>query len=244
MAHLAKRWKKKGQLDRKLTSFSGRGRNYIPKPFKGLADRHILPTWFFIFQMNLAQASLSSLPLWCHIPHLLAPPILFQLLRRDCIKINSHDPRSWKTKKTKKGVKSNILPLPSATHLSATSLWLSPRLSSKWRHTHARTHTLSYKNTHLHMHAQRNTRSQSLVEREGDANRGGFWTVAAISDYHEQMKPWYKVFSFKSPLFRFTSSENFLGFFFPSPLSPHNFWIFSATTMGFSLRMRAAAALR
>lgn len=27
-------------------------------------------------------------------------------------------------------------------------------------------------------------------------------------DYHEQMKPWYKVFSFKSPLFKFTSSEN------------------------------------
>lgn len=30
----------------------------------------------------------------------------------------------------------------------------------------------------------------------------------------------------------------------PTTIRPHNFWIFSATTMGFSLRMRAAAALR
>lgn len=105
---------------------------------------------FFSFSKWIfARASSSSLPLLSHIPYLLAPPPQKNTthFNRDCIKINSHNPRSWRQKE-KKGGKSNTLPFPSATQLSATSLWLSPRLSRKWRHTH--THTLSYKRTKKH----------------------------------------------------------------------------------------------
>lgn len=257
MAHLVKRWKRKRPIGQEVDIIFRPGEKLYSKALKRSRWQTRPPNLIFHF-------SNESLPLLSHIPYLLVPPpqkkILFQLPHRDRIKINSHNPGSWNKKQNKKGVKSNTLPFPSATQLSATSLWLSPRLSSKWRHTHphARTHFHTKRTS-----AQRNTRSQSLVEREGDANRGGLWTMAAISTPRPApalpcpahppqttMNKWSHDIRCFHLSHHCSDSHRQRIFFFlfpfspPSPLSPHNFWIFSATTMGFSLRMRAAAALR
>lgn len=115
----------------------------------------ILPTWF----SNESCSNFVELFAIVVSHSLSACPHVFQLLHRDCRQINSHNPRSWKKEnKNKKRTKIHNLPLPSATHLSATSLWLSSRLSSKWKHTH------SYK-THICTCTHKETLAQSLVER-------------------------------------------------------------------------------
>lgn len=165
-----------------MTSFSGRGRNYIPKPFKGLADRHS-PNLIFHFSNESRSSFVELFAIVVSHSSSARTPYLISTTSQGLYKNKLTRSQKLKNKKNKKRGKIQYPPPPQCnTFVRHVPLALSQTL--KQMETHARTHTLSYKNTHLHMHAQRNTRSQSLVEREGDANRGGFWTVAAISPPH------------------------------------------------------------
>lgn len=209
---------------------------YIPKPLKGLADTWNLPVRFFFF------LDLLNWPL-CHYPgcdtffNSLPLSVSFQLPYRDCIKINPHNPPELRNKK---GGKIKSLPSPTATlnvHQAPTAL--SPTLKQKCAHT------LSYKHTHGNAQVQ----PQSLVEREGDASKGKRLdsgcnlTTPTPPSLRLPWTKWSHDIRCFHPSRHCSDSQKSERLFFFA-LSPHNFWIFSATTMGFSLRMRAAAALR
>lgn len=110
--------------------------------------------------------------------------------------------------------------------------------------THACAHILSYKHTHTHKRTQ--VQPVSNEKRLGGKlvrEASGQWlhpphpTHVRLSWTNEAMISGVFIHVTNVQIHKVRDT-----FFFA--LSPHNFWIFSATTIGFSLRMRAAAALR
>lgn len=171
-----KRWKRKRPIGQEVDIIFRPGENLYSKALKRSRWQTHPPNLIFHF-------SNESLPLLSHIPYLLVPPPqkknLISTTAQGSHKNKFTQSRKLKQKTKQKRGKIQYPPLPQCNAIVRhVPLALSQTLEQMETHTHPHTRT------HFHTKrtsAQRNTRSQSLVEREGDANRGGLWTMAAIS---------------------------------------------------------------
>lgn len=155
---------------------------------------------------------------------------------RDCIKKYTHTiPLSGKTTTTKKtkGVKIKFLPFPRQNKCPPSPHGSLPS---------------SQANVHAHTHFHTNTRarcSHKWREREMLVREvSGLWLRPHHPHPARFTLPWTNEATISGVFIQvaIVQIHKVRNFFFA--LSPHNFWIFSATTMGFSLRNWAAAALR
>lgn len=196
---------------------------YIPKPLKVLLIHESLDPLnvSVIIPIDTFLNSLSS---------------FISATYRDCIKKYTHTiPLSGKTTTTKKtkGVKIKFLPFPRQNKCPPSPHGSLPS---------------SQANVHAHTHFHTNTRarcSHKWREREMLVREvSGLWLRPHHPHPARFTLPWTNEATISGVFIQvaIVQIHKVRNFFFA--LSPHNFWIFSATTMGFSLRNWAAAALR